>query len=624
MCGIVGIYHRDHRPVSSSALLRMTDALAHRGPDGSGTWSESGIGFGHRRLSIRDLSAAGAQPFHSACGRIVAVYNGEIYNDQELAEELERKYGFVRRTTCDTEILPAGWLAWGCGLFDRLEGIYALALWDRDKQQLVLARDAVGVKPLYFADDGLTLRFGSEVKAILADPAFSTTIAPQDVASLLATGHVAPDRTLLADVQQVAPGTVRTIDRNGSVRRFWTPKRNANDRSLAGARDRFLTIFRQVVSDQLVSDVPVAVLQSSGIDSSLISLALPATADVRLYSVRFGEREFDESELTGKLARAVGRPVEFLNLSTSEVEEDFRHVVRAVDGSLADSSALATYRLARSIRTVAPVALSGDGSDELFAGYPTYRATALSALLGRALPRSAWARLAKFFAKHGGFANARMGSAEALTRLCLGLSLDVPHTGWRTYLNPWDRALVYGPELRALHEQDPLGPYACAFREAQGDAWDRGLVADQRHYLPADMLMKVDRTSMAHGLEVRVPFLDRRIMSFAATLDRTLLATFGGQTKRVLRAAAREIGAPRSITRARKRGFNVPMNGLLREGLRPLADRLLGRDADILAPFCAQDGVRRIWREHREGRIDRRYVVWTLLTLAVAREQMGI
>jgi asparagine synthase (glutamine-hydrolysing) len=451
VCGIVGIYYRDGRPVDTVVLGRMTDVLAHRGPDDRGIWGEPGIGFGHRRLSIRDLSPAAAQPFHSACGRVVVTYNGEIYNDGALAAELERKHGFIRRTSCDTEILPAGWIAWGCGLFDRLEGIYALALWDRIRKQLVLARDGIGVKPLYIADAGVSVRFGSEVKALLADAALPREIAAADIASLLATGYVGPQRSLLAGIEQLAPGTVRVVDLSGSTDlRFWSPQRRPSVRSLDEARDAFVARFREVVSDQLVSDVPVAVLQSGGIDSSLVSLALPASADVRLYNVRFQDRAFDESEAAGKLAAAAGRPIDFLDLETSDAEQDFRSVVTAVDGALADSSAFATYRLSRRIRRAATVALSGDGSDEFFGGYETYRATALATWLGRALPARVWARLAEFLAARGGFSTSRVGTLETLARLCLGLSADVPHAGWRSYLAPWERGVLYGPELRSL------------------------------------------------------------------------------------------------------------------------------------------------------------------------------
>ncbi len=626
VCGIAGIYEPSGKPVSVALLERMVDSLAHRGPDGRGIWTEPGIGLGHRRLAVRDLTDAGAQPFQSACGRVVVTYNGELYNENELARELARSHGFVRRTHCDTEIIPAGWLAWGMGLFDRLEGIYAIGLWDRALQQLMLARDAVGVKPLYVVDNGPVVRFASEVKALITSADGVGKIAAPDVASLLALGHVRPDRSILSGVNQVAPGTVRIF--SGSERRdhrFWTPSRAPKLTSMEEAREEFVPLLRKVVSDQLVSDVPVGVLQSGGIDSSLISLALPRDANVRLYNVRFPTAQFDESAAASELAASAGHPLECLDLDdrVTDDEQDFRAVVHALDGSLADSSALAMYRLSRRVRSGATIALSGDGGDEIFAGYPTYRASALAHFTQPTLPRAAWRSLGRAFASSGEFTEDRVGRQEMLARLFTGLSAEVPHSAWRVYLYPWDRDLIYGAELKSL-TQDPLGDYAQAFRNAAGDVWDKSLLADQRHYLPADMLMKVDRSSMAHALEVRVPFLDRRIMTFASRLDRRLLATYGGETKRLLRAAANVMGAPASITGMRKRGFNIPMNRLLAEGLKPLAERLLYGNPDILTPYCAADGVRRIWSDHRDGRVDRRYVIWTLLTLAVWREQTGI
>ena len=624
MCGIAGIYHRDGRPVDSRTLDQMTDALAHRGPDGRGTWIGSGIGLGHRRLSIRDLSDHGAQPFHSRCGRVAVSYNGEIYNDRILAAELERHHGLIRRTTCDTEILPAGWLAWGLGLLDRLEGIYSFALWDEEKKVLVLARDAIGAKPLYFTDNQETLNFASEPKGLLAGAAARPTLSAPDVATLLALGYTDSDRSIMTGIRQVEPGTALIVERAGTrTHRFWSPRRSPKITSLDEGLDRFCALFRNVVSEQLVSDVPVAVLQSGGIDSSLVSLALPKVSDVRLYNVRFAERSHDEAPLAQDLANAAGRQIRFLDLDSTDLQTDFCSVVRAVDGCLADSSALAVYQLSREIRRLATVALSGDGGDEFFGGYHTYRASVIAQTLRLSLPAGAWRHAAEQLFKSDSLSHGRVGPMETLARLFYGLSCPVPHSGWRHYLPSWDRNLVYGPELRALGEWDPLGSYASAFSKASGNVWDRALLADQRYYLPADMLTKVDRTSMAHGLEVRVPLLDRRIMDFAGTLDRRLLIS-GSTTKVILRRAAERFGAPPSLSRGAKKGFNIPMNQLLLGPLRSLADHLLDGNADLLAPFCAPDGVRRVWRDHRDERVDRKYVIWVLMTLAVYRKELGV
>lgn len=623
MCGLAGIYHRDGRPVDAAALDRMTDSLAHRGPDARGTWISPGIGLGHRRLAIRDLSEHGAQPFHSRCGTVVVAYNGEIYNDRELAADLARNHGFVRRTTCDTEILPAGWQAWGLGLLERLEGIFAFALWDAEKRTLLLARDGIGTKPLYFTDDGNSVGFASEPKALLAGNVVKPVLSAPDVAKLLALGYTDPNRSLIANVRQLDPGTALVLDSAGSrPHRYWTARRAPRTISLDEATEQFSTLFREVIADQLVSDVPVAVMQSGGIDSSLVSLTLPQSADVQLYTVRFAERSHDEATLAQSLAKAASRPITLLDLQPAGIETDFRAVVRSVDGALADSSALPLFQLARAVRMRATVALSGDGGDEFFGGYPTYRATALAETMRKLLPGAVCRAIAERCAKMGGISGHRIGRAEMLSRLFYGMASPVPHSAWRHYLASWDRPLVYGPALRALGDFDPLSAYADAFIHSSGDVWDRSLQADQGYYLPADMLMKVDRTSMAHGLEVRVPFLDRRVMEFAGSLDRSLLVN-GGTTKVLLRNAAGRLGAPANVTQGRKKGFNLPMSQLLQGPLQPLADRLLCSNADILAPFCSPDGVREAWKQHRSGLIDRKYVLWALLTLAVYREELG-
>jgi asparagine synthase (glutamine-hydrolysing) len=622
VCGIAGILHRNGRPVDVSVLDRMTDALEHRGPDARGTWIGPGIGLGHRRLSIRDLTDHGAQPFHSRCGRVVVSYNGEIYNDRALAVELTRHHGFVRTTTCDTEIIPAGWMAWGLGLLERLEGIYSFALWDKEKKLLVLARDAIGTKPLYVTDQNGTISFASEPKALVAAGTARQKLSAPDVATLLAQGYTDPDRSVLEDVEQIPPGTALILDNKGKrTHRFWYPQRTPQITSMREAVERFRHLFENVVADQLVADVPVAVLQSGGIDSSLVSLALPKFADVSLYSVRFPERSHDEGKVAGSLANMVNRPITYIDLDDSDLEADFRSVVKAVDGSLADSSTLAVYQLAREVRRRATVALSGDGADEFFGGYPTYRATALAGTVASLLPSSMWRVAARCFATNGGFASRRVGIAEAFARFAYGLSRPIPHTAWRHYLASWDQKLLYGKDLKEVGGHDPHAGYDTAFGTATGDIWDKALLADQRYYLPADMLIKVDRCSMAHGLEVRVPFLDRRVMDFAGTVPREFFVQ-GQTTKALLRQAAEGFGAPREVTRGRKKGFNMPMKRYLANQLRPMANHLLDKNADVLSPLCDPDGVRTMWREHREGRIDRKYVIWVLLTLAVYQEEL--
>ncbi|MCR6629439.1 MAG: asparagine synthase (glutamine-hydrolyzing) [Magnetospirillum sp.] len=628
MCGIVGVYRRDGAPADSGLVQRMADRIAHRGPDAEGFWNEGQVALGHRRLAIRDLTPAGAQPFHSPDNGIVVAYNGELYNEDELIRDLGRASGFVRRTRSDTELIPAAYLVWGIEAFDRLEGMFAIALWDRAKGQLVLARDGIGIKPLYIEDDGTSLRFASELKALLVDKGRRRQLSAPDLTHMLALGFPAPTRTLIDGIRQLAPGSVLVADgRETREHKFWQPRRAANLVDLETATDRFIETFSSVVSSQLVSDVPVGVMQSGGIDSSLVSMALPRGHDVPLFSVRFAESSHDESGLARRLAQASGRSLMWVDLPVDEdVERDFRAVVDAVDGQLADSSALATYALSRAIRDNVTVALSGDGGDEFFAGYPTYLATAMAAPAAPVLSRlpGLWGGMAALLHAVTKPSEARIPRSEKLYRFLAGLAHPVPHATWRHYLPSWQRSRLYGPGLSDLPDQDPLAGYAASYQSAHGDCFDRAVLADQNYYLPADMLVKVDRMSMAHGLEVRVPFLDRRIMDLAGQMSRSVLYGRGGESKRVLRRALMRLGGPEPLARSPKRGFNIPMNMLLRGPMKKMARRMLDQDADMFAPFLSPDGVRAVWRDHADGRKDGKYVIWTLLTIGAWREMEGV
>lgn len=617
MCGLVGLLRYDDRIVEKSVVDAMTDKLAHRGPDGRGVWLEGPVGLGHRRLAVRDLSDAGQQPFHSRCNRVVIVFNGEIYNDKELFRELERETGFIPRTRCDTEVLPAGWLAWGPELFNRLEGMFACALYDRQTRQLVLGRDPVGIKPLYYHLGKDALRFASETKAFYADPSFREGLSPADLNTMLAQGFVDPDRSIIKNVRQVPPGSFLLIDgREHQQKRYWAPCRSPEIFDLAEATAAVRSTLDEVMADQVVSDVPLAVLQSGGIDSTLVNLSLPENCDASLFTVKFANKEHDETALAQQVADFLGRRLSTLGLADGDLESDFRDMVYAFDGALADSSGLATFRLTRTARQTATVALSGDGADEFFAGYPTYRASALASATQRFAPAPAWHFLAAQAFANQTVTQARVGRAELLGRLFSGLGSKAPHVQWRRYLRADQRQPLFGPELAGVLKTDPLAAYSEAMAPGSGEIWDRCLHADQRYYLPGDMLMKVDRTSMAHGLEVRVPFLDRRMMTLAQKMDRRLLANYRGDTKIVLRETLRKAGVPQAVTNARKMGFNVPINSLLTGGLNKLAKGFLDREPDILSPYLKPDGVRDIWRAHASGKQDNKYVIWTLLTLA--------
>ncbi len=617
MCGITGLFYRNGQSVERALLQRMTRAIAHRGPDGEGLWHEGPIGLGHRRLAIRDLSPTGAQPMASADDQVIVAYNGEIYNDATLKAELAREHGFVAKGSSDTEILPAGWQAWGMELFNKLEGMFAIALWDKAKQQLILARDGVGIKPLYYSINNGVLRFGSELKALLADDAQPAHIDEAQLQHFMALGYPAPEASLLSGIQQLAPGTVMVVSASDIItHKFWQPTRTGEMVDAEAALEEFLPLLRRVVQDQLVSDVPVGVLQSGGIDSSLISLSLPRDVKAPLYCASFSEKSHDESDIARALAKAANRELTIVPTSMEDAEAVFAQVVQHNDGQLADSSALPTYLVCSAIGKVARVALSGDGGDEFFAGYPTYRAAQIGTYLKPLLPASIWASLGYRMRGYAGVSEARIPPAEKLARFMLGLAHEQPASAWRRYLYPQEQSLLF------TDRANPLDGYAAAVSSAKGSSIDRALLADQRYYLPADLLMKTDRMSMAHALEIRVPLLDRRIMDFAGRLSPALLLK-GSSTKHLLRKAAAASGAPREVTARGKTGFNLPINQLLKGPLAELANRYFNTEADLFAPYMKPDGVRQLWAQHQSGAVNHNYVLWSLLVFAQWRQQLG-
>lgn len=626
MCGIAGLLHRDGRPVDRAVLAAMTAALAHRGPDGDGLWLDGPVGFGHRRLAIRDLSETGRQPISDAGGRVVVVYNGELYNEDELRAGLARDFGAAFRSTCDAEVLPYGWLAWGERLVERLEGMFAFALWDRERRVLVLARDHVGIKPLYLAEDDGGLRFASEIKGLLADPRQQRRIDAAGLPAFLAQGYVGPERTLLAGVRQVAPGGIECHGAaTRSARRYYEIRRRPEIRDPAAALEGFLELWPGVVRRHLVSDVPVGVLQSGGIDSTLVSLALPRDAAVNLYTAAFSDPSHDETAVASAVADIAGRAHRIVAADRAvDAEGVFRAVVRQFDGQLADSSAFAAYVLSAAVRREVPVVLGGDGGDELFGGYPTYRASRLAACPSRLVPRALADLGARALRRLGGEAEARLPWTEVLGRFIAGLGAPAgtQHAEWRRLL-PADMVdALYGPALDDFKATDGLAGYRAALAGG-GALVDRCLAADQAHYLPSDLLLKVDGASMAHGLEVRVPLLDRQVIDFAGRLHADLLTPLLGPDKRILRQAARRFGAPEAAWRGRKRGFNLPVARLLRRDLAALGRRLLELEPDTLAPYLAPDAVRGLWRQHAAGEANHGYLLWLLLTFAVWRRELS-
>ena len=508
MCGITGWYNRNGAPVDGRVLQHMNNALQHRGPDGEGCWIQGSIGLAHRRLAIRDLSENGRQPMLDPSGRVVVTYNGEIYNDQELRKMLSRDFGYnsippAIRKCCLTPIwrganvcsnaLKACTLS-GCGIGNS-NGCFS-------------ARSG-GHQAVVFCGD---VRRRSVRQRSQGDPDAwrgAVAIRPASPAHNLAAGHAGTAAATLVGVEQVEPGMSVTFSAaQRSANRFWMPHRQGDIADSELAIERLSAALDDVVGSQLVSDVPLGVLQSGGIDSTLVSLTVAKQgATPPLFTASFDDRSFDETELARRVAAVVGLPQRIVPIAaTANVEAAFRAVSHHFDGQCADTGSLAYYRLAEAVRRHTKVVLSGDGGDEFFCGYETYAATRAAEVLRHVVPAAVARWVGQFAYRCNATDERRLPMTALLSRFALGLADggSRPHLEWRRLVPQFVAREIYGSEMADLVCASPYAEYASYYDNASGDVLDRAIIADQRFHLQS-ILAKVDAMSMAHGLEVRVP-----------------------------------------------------------------------------------------------------------------------
>ncbi len=613
MCGIAGFVNRDGEAADPAVLARMTATLAHRGPDGDGFWVEGPVAFGHRRLSIIDVGN-GAQPMANEDGAVRVTYNGEVYNEPGLRAELLAR-GHTYRTRCDTESLVHLYEEEGVGFAGRLNGMFALALWDARRGRLVLARDRMGQKPLYYCETAAgSLVFGSEAKALLAHPGVPRRLDPSGLGRYLFYEYVPGPHSIWEGVRKLPPGhvLVREGDRT-TVEPYWTsPGPVADPAPFEEASSRFWDDFRGVVGRTRRSDVPLGVFLSGGIDSSSVAAALAElqpSRSIRTFSIGFDDPSFDESGHARAVARALGTDHRERTFSAESVMELLPDVSGWLDEPFGDASILPTHLLSRFAREEVTVVLGGDGADELLAGYPTFRAERLAGAF-RKLPRVARGLAASAVGRmpvdHG-----NISLDFRLKQFLRGASDPTPlaHQRWLGSFS--------GPEIAALLV-DPPGfdvegeHLARAARLGQGsDELTRSLRLYQDTYLPDDILTKVDRASMACGLEVRAPFLDADLVDSIARLPASYKYE-KGQTKRLLKRAASG-RLPSAILERPKKGFGIPVARWLRGPLGPLMDSLLDPSRLARQGLFRPEEVARTVAEHRSGVRDHRKPLWTLL-----------
>jgi asparagine synthase (glutamine-hydrolysing) len=613
MCGICGIVGR--HPVDREALARMTGALTHRGPDDEGFHVDeyedgTAVGLGFRRLSIIDL-AGGHQPLSNEDRTIWLVFNGEIYNYRELRGRLEAR-GHRFTTNADTEVIVHLYEDEGAACVDRLNGMFAFALWDERRRELLLARDRFGKKPLYYAERDGQLLFGSELKSLLESPACPRELDFDALTRYLALEYVPAPYSIFAGVRKLPGGHVLTWrDGRSSVSRYWElPFADADDgRSDEEYVEEFRFLLGEAVRRRLMSDVPLGAFLSGGIDSSsivaLMADSMPAGL-VKTFSIGFEERSFDESEHARRVAAHFGTEHHEQVFTPGVLLDLLPEVFGHLDEPFGDASVLPTYLLSRFTRESVTVALGGDGSDELLAGYPTFQADLIARLYRP--PRAVHERAIVPLVERLPISSANFSTEFKLKRFLRAAAApaDVRHAIWLGSFSPDEQAA-----LLTRPPGDPLAEQRQAYARTRGvDQLHRLISAYATTYLQDDILVKVDRASMACSLEVRAPFLDRDLVEFLGRVPARLKLR-RLETKHLLKRAMAPM-LPPGIAGRGKKGFGVPVGTWFRRDLREALQDELAADRLRRQGIFEPAEVQRLVAEHLSGRRDHRKALWTL------------
>jgi asparagine synthase (glutamine-hydrolysing) len=639
MCGLTGFVALEPRDRAEALeeLRNSAAAIAHRGPDGSGVWVDpSGrVGLGHRRLSIIDLSPAGAQPMNSDCGRFTIAFNGEIYNYRELRAQLDAA-GVRFRGHSDTEVLLYAFRSWGIeATLKRAYGMFAIALWDRERQELTLARDRLGEKPLYYAECGSTFVFGSELKALRALSGWRGAPSATALRWLLRLNYIPAPWSIYDSTFKLEPGSMLTLGVNGgrfTTRRqkFWDIEalaRAGSESPLDGSPEEVVdqvdSLVRKAVARQMVSDVPIGAFLSGGVDSSLVVATMQASSSkpVRTFTVAFKDKKFDESPYARAIATHLGTDHSEEALDVRDALDLIPSLPDVYDEPFGDSSQLPTMLVCRMARRHVTVALSGDAGDEFFGGYDRY-----------ADIHQRWSKLRRvphFLRSVAGGAFSRISDgnaarvvgmvrpgATAAVRENAGRRLRARGRAW-TWTQPMQ---LYAQTLTAWPDHMGILPPAVdSWPELGGDQRDEAdcrrqlMMWDARNYLPDDILVKVDRAAMTNSLETRVPLLDPELVELSLRIPAPLHWR-DGSGKWLLRQVLGKY-VPRALTERPKMGFAVPLGSWLRTELRDWAEELLAPNALLDAGFVDPAPILERWRQHKEGVQDWSMALWTILAL---------
>ncbi|MCA6098996.1 asparagine synthase (glutamine-hydrolyzing) [Bradyrhizobium australafricanum] len=644
MCGIAGFLADPSSRTSVDQLKSIADAmdvsLEHRGPDDHGIWvdAEAGAALVHRRLSIVDLSPAGHQPMHSADGRFVMVYNGEVYSHLPIRAEIEAT-GHRFRGHSDTEVLLESFARYGIrATVDRLIGMFAIAIWDRQQRTLKLIRDRLGIKPIYWAKIGGLFMFGSELKALRRHPGWTPRIEPAAVASFMRHNYIPAPHTIYRDVYKLEPGTILTLEfgRELQIDKFWDARQVALDglsNPLSGDEaslvEQLETLLVDAVRKRTMADVPLGAFLSGGIDSSTVVALMKAAnvGPVKTFSIGFEQKAFNEAPHAAAIAKYLGTEHTELIATSQQALEVVPKLSEIFDEPFADSSQIPTYLVSAMTRKHVTVALSGDGGDELFSGYNRYQLTRRSWRMLSLVPTPArkalaagltsvsserWNAIFDYLPEHS---YPRL-PGDKIHKFANVLGLNDADELYRKLISHWD--------------PDSIAP---GVAEARGVLWDNSVRTDFPNlldrmqfldsvtYLPDDILTKVDRASMAVALEARVPLLDHRVVEMAWRLPHSVKIRRGVSKWLLRQVLYRHV--PRNLVERPKMGFSVPLDEWLRGPLRQWAENLLSekrlRETDLFDVAL----IRRHWTEHLSRKRNWQYALWDVLMFEAWRERWG-
>ena len=623
MCGIAGFSNFHLQEGSEAELEAMGQAIYHRGPDAGGIYLDEQIGLCHRRLSILDLSEAGNQPMYSADGSLVIVFNGEIYNFLEIRAELEQQ-GVTFKSHTDTEVILALYAREGVKCLEKLNGMFAFALWDKNTQELFIARDRLGKKPLYYYTEGDRFAFGSEIKAILALKDIPREIRLDAVYDFFAYQYVPDPKSIFQHINKLPPAHYMLLNKNGfSIHEYWDVSfKNISTQSEEEHKAQLKALLEKVTRQRMISDVPLGAFLSGGVDSSgvVAMMAEASETPVKTCTIGFDDEKFNEADFAKEIAEKYNTEHHEFTVHQN-VAEQLEHIAGFFDEPFADPSLVPTYFVSELARKAVTVALAGDGGDEMFAGYQKYTTDDIENKLRNKFPKSIRKHLFPGLAKISGAIPGTIGkkAKSLLTSLSHEPGMGFYITNSMMTDEAWEQ--LAKPQIKdQLNGYHPSQYTLDMYNKADGpDHLSKILYTDIKTYMTGDILVKVDRMSMAHSLEVRAPILDYQVTEFAATLPSSQKYR-DGEKKYLLKEVFKPF-IPESLLYRKKMGFSTPLDEWFRSELKEFSEKRIQNKKSGLHSIFNGNAIERVWNEHQSKQRNHGIILWSMLMYQLWHER---